>query len=384
MQPENFAHIKVVGIGGGGSNAVNRMIAEGLRGVDFIAVNTDGQALLMSNAPERIRIGDKLTRGLGAGGRPEIGGKAAEESAQELEEMLRGADMVFVTCGMGGGTGTGAAPVIAEIVKKTGALTIGVVTRPFSFEGTRRQNVALEGIEKLKEKVDTLIVIPNDRLLEIVDKKVSMTEAFRTADDVLRQGIQGISELITVPGLINLDFADVRSIVSGGGASLMAVGIGTGENRAVMAADAAVSSSLLDVTIDGAQGILFNITSGPNLSLYEVNEAAEIIKKKAHPDANIIFGAVIDENLADELRITLIATGFDAAAAQRKPYVAGTTTPTAIRREPDSKTIAFPQPKVRESLTPREIPSRGETVYDPEDLEVPTFLRKRMQKRQAS
>jgi cell division protein FtsZ len=211
-----------------------------------------------------------------------------------------------------------------------------------------------------------------------------MTEAFRTADDVLRQGIQGISELITVPGLINLDFADVRSIVSGGGASLMAVGIGTGENRAVMAADAAVSSSLLDVTIDGAQGILFNITSGPNLSLYEVNEAAEIIKKKAHPDANIIFGAVIDENLADELRITLIATGFDAAAAQRKPYVAGTTTPTAIRREPDSKTIAFPQPKVRESLTPREIPSRGETVYDPEDLEVPTFLRKRMQKRQAS
>jgi cell division protein FtsZ len=384
MQPENFAHIKVVGVGGGGSNAVNRMIAEGLRGVDFIAVNTDGQALLMSNAPERIRIGDKLTRGLGAGGRPEIGGKAAEESAQELEEMLHGADMVFVTCGMGGGTGTGAAPVIAEIVKKTGALTIGVVTRPFSFEGTRRQNVALEGIEKLKEKVDTLIVIPNDRLLEIVDKKVSMTEAFRTADDVLRQGIQGISELITVPGLINLDFADVRSIVSGGGASLMAVGMGTGENRAAMAADAAVSSSLLDVTIDGAQGILFNITSGPNLSLYEVNEAAEIIKKKAHPDANIIFGAVIDESLADELRITLIATGFDAAVAQRKPYVAGTTTATAIRREPDSKTIAFPQPKVRESFTPREIPSRGETVYDPEDLEVPTFLRKRMQKRQAS
>lgn len=384
MQPENFAHIKVVGVGGGGSNAVNRMISEGLRGVDFIAVNTDAQALLLSDAADRIRIGDKLTRGLGAGGNPEVGAKAAEESGQELEEMLRGADMVFVTCGMGGGTGTGAAPVIAEIVKRTGALTIGVVTRPFSFEGTRRQNVALEGIERLKEKVDTLIVIPNDRLLEIVDKKVSMTEAFRVADDVLRQGIQGISELITVPGLINLDFADVRSIVSGGGSSLMAVGVASGENRAVAAAESAVSSSLLDVTIDGAQGILFNISSGPNLSLYEVNEAAEIIKKKAHPDANIIFGAVIDESLTDELRITLIATGFDAVA-QRRPYVAagGSISSSSVRRELDSKTIAFPQPKVKESFA-REAPSRGETVYDPEDLEVPTFLRKRMQKRQAS
>lgn len=379
VQPENFAQIKVVGVGGGGSNAVDRMITEGLRGVDFIAVNTDAQALLMSSAPQRIRIGDKLTRGLGAGGNPEVGMKAAEESSQELEEVLRGADMVFVTCGMGGGTGTGAAPVIAELVKSTGALTIGVVTRPFSFEGNRRQNIALEGIEALKEKVDTLIVIPNDRLLEIVDKKASMTEAFRTADDVLRQGIQGISELITVPGLINLDFADVRSIMSGGGTALMAVGVAAGENRAVEAAEKAVTSALLDVTIDGAQGILFNITAGPNLSLFEVNEAAEIIKHKAHADANIIFGAVIDETLTnDELHITLIATGFEAAV-QRKPYVAGK------RRDADGKTIVFPRAKIKEPAARDDAQTpRRETVYDPEDLEVPTFLRKRLQNRRAS
>jgi cell division protein FtsZ len=379
VSPENFAQIKVVGVGGGGSNAVNRMIAEGLRGVDFVAVNTDAQALLMSDAPQRIRIGDKLTRGLGAGGNPETGGKAAEESNEDLEEVICGSDMVFVTCGMGGGTGTGAAPVIAELARSTGALTVGVVTKPFSFEGSRRQNVAVEGIEKLKENVDTLIVIPNDRLLEIVDKKASMTEAFRTADDVLRQGIQGISELITVPGLINLDFADVRSIMSGGGTSLMSVGASSGENRAVEAAESAVSSSLLDVTIDGAQGLLFNITGSSDLSLFEVNEAAEIIKQKAHPEANIIFGAVIDENLTDELRITLIATGFDAVA-QRRPYV-------AKRRDGDAKTIVFPQAKVKESHS-RSQPQPAqleEPVYDPDDLEVPAFLRKRMQqKRRAS
>lgn len=380
MQPENFAQIKVVGVGGGGSNAVNRMIAEGLRGVDFIAVNTDAQALLMSDAAQRIRIGDKLTRGLGAGGNPEVGEKAAEESSDDLQETIRGSDMIFVTCGMGGGTGTGAAPVIAEIAKNSGALTIGVVTKPFSFEGSRRQNLAMQGIETLKEKVDTLIVIPNDRLLEIVDKKASMTDAFRTADDVLRQGIQGISELITVPGLINLDFADVRSIMSGGGTSLMSVGVSTGENRAVDAAQSAVSSALLDVTIEGAQGILFNITSGPSLSLYEVNEAAEIIKHKAHPEANIIFGAVIDESLEDELRITLIATGFETAAVKRRPYVAGKRL-----KETDSKMIAFPQQKVRDNHTIREDKQpRPEPVYDPEDLEVPTFLRKRMQKRRVS
>jgi cell division protein FtsZ len=390
MQPENFAQIKVVGVGGGGSNAVNRMINEGLRGVDFIAVNTDAQALLLSDAPQRIRIGDKLTRGLGAGGNPEIGKKAAEESADELEETIQGADMVFVTCGMGGGTGTGAAAVIAEIAKASGALTIGVVTRPFSFEGNRRQKLAMDGIESLKEKVDTLIVIPNDRLLQIVDKKASMTEAFRTADDVLRQGIQGISELITVPGLINLDFADVRSIMTGGGSSLMSVGVARGENRAVVAAESAVSSSLLDVTIDGAQGILFNITSGPNLSLFEVNEAAEIVRTKAHPDANIIFGAVIDPNLEDELRITLIATGFESAVQRQQPYVAGVNRKPVREPELDSKTIAFPQQKVRETyatrepLPPREEPPRPEPAYDPDDLEVPTFLRKRIQKRRVS
>ncbi len=378
-QPENFAQIKVIGVGGGGSNAVNRMIAEGLRGVEFIAVNTDAQALLMSDAPQRIRIGDKLTRGLGAGGDPEKGSKAAEESSQDLEEVIRGADMIFVTCGMGGGTGTGAAPVIADIAHKSGALTIGVVTRPFSFEGNRRQGMAIDGIERLRERVDTLIVIPNDRLLEIVDKKATMTQAFRTADDVLRQGIQGISELITVPGLINLDFADVRAIMTGGGAALMAVGVATGEDRAVKAAESAVSSSLLDVTIDGAQGILFNITSGPNLSLFEVNQAAEIVKHKAHPEANIIFGAVIDESLGDELRITLIATGFDAAA-QRKPYVAGK------RKEPtETKTIAFPQPaKARETASFEPVRRDPTPAYDPEDLEVPTFLRKRMQGRRVS
>lgn len=390
MQPENFAQIKVVGVGGGGSNAVNRMIAEGLRGVEFIAVNTDAQALLMSDAPQRIRIGDKLTRGLGAGGNPEVGKKAAEESSDDLEEVITGADMIFVTCGMGGGTGTGAAAVIAEIAKSTGALTIGVVTRPFGFEGSRRQTLAVDGIESLKEKVDTLIVIPNDRLLEIVDKRASMTDAFRTADDVLRQGIQGISELITVPGLINLDFADVRSIMTGGGASLMSVGVATGETRAVAAAESAVSSSLLDVTIEGAKGILFNITSGPDLSLYEVNEAAEIVRQKAHPEANIIFGAVIDENLDEELRITLIATGFEDVAARRTPVVAGTGRP-APESISDSKTIAFPQRKARESYAREEAPQpvaqpapRPEPAYDPEDLEVPTFLRKRMQKRRVS
>jgi cell division protein FtsZ len=348
IEPEHFAQIKVVGVGGGGSNAVNRMIAEGLQGVDFIAINTDGQALLMSQAPQRVRIGDKLTRGLGAGGNPEIGQKAAEESEEDLHDILDGADMVFVTCGMGGGTGTGAVPVIAELAKSNGALTIGVVTKPFSFEGSRRRTVAEEGIERLKQKVDTLIVIPNDRLLEIVDKKTSITQAFRVADDVLRQGIQGISELITVPGLINLDFADVRAIMNEGGTALMAVGKASGETRSADAAQSAIASTLLDVTIDGARGILFNVTGGPNLSLFEVNEAAEIIRAKAHPEANIIFGAVIDEAMSDEIRITLIATGFDAMS-QRKPYVAG-----------KKKTIEFPVPR-----------------FDQDDLDIPAFLRRR-------
>jgi cell division protein FtsZ len=315
----HYAVIKVVGIGGGGGNAINRMIEEGLGGVDFIAVNTDAQAMLMSKAKVRIRIGDKLTRGLGAGGNPEVGRKAAEESADELYEALRGADMVFITCGMGGGTGTGATPIVAKVAREMGALTIGVVTRPFHFEGARRQQSAEAGIEALKGQVDTLIVIPNDRLLQLVDKKSSLQDAFGMADDVLRQGIQGISELITVPGLINLDFADVRAIMSEGGAALMAVGRASGEDRARKAAEEAVRSSLLDVTIDGARGILFNVTGGPDLSLFDVNEAAAIIKETAHPDVNLIFGAVIDEHMADEIRITVIATGFESTRAVVRP-----------------------------------------------------------------
>src|SRR5690606_15744947 len=270
---ENFARIRVVGVGGGGSNAVNRMIEARVSGVDFVAINTDSQALLLSEAPTRVHIGEKSTRGLGAGGNPEVGEKAAAESVEDLRQVLTGSDMVFITAGMGGGTGTGAAPTVAKVARELGALTIGVVTRPFMFEGSKRSKVADMGLEQLNEHVDTLIVIPNDRLLELTDKRVSLTESFRMADDVLRQGIQGISELITVPGLINLDFADVRTIMSEGGAALMAVGIGDGDDRARMAAEQAISSRLLDVTIDGALGILFNVTGGPNLSLYEVNQA---------------------------------------------------------------------------------------------------------------
>src|SRR5574338_1357696 len=317
-QSESFARIKVVGVGGGGCNAVNRMIEEGLQGIEFIAVNTDGQALLQSKAQTRVRIGDKVTRGLGAGGNPEVGKKSAEESADELYEVLKGSDMCFVTSGMGGGTGTGAAPIVAQIAKEVGALTIGVVTRPFTFEGSRRQKSAEDGITRLKQHADTLIVIPNDRLLQIVDKRASLQDAFKLADDVLRQGIQGISELITVPGLINLDFADVRTIMSEGGAALMAVGRATGDERARKAAEAAISSALLDVTIDGARGILFNITGGANLTLFEVSEAAAIIKESAHPEVNMIFGAQVDESMGDEVRCTVIATGFETSRVQRK------------------------------------------------------------------
>jgi len=346
---ESFAQIRVVGVGGGGSNAVNRMIAEGLTGVDFIAINTDAQALMLSNAPKRVRVGDKLTRGLGVGGDAEMGQKAAEESADELYEVLQGSDMVFITAGMGGGTGTGAAPVIARIAREMEALTIGVVTRPFSWEGSVRMETAMAGIERLKEEVDTLIVIPNDRLLEITDKRVSLQAAFSLADDVLRQGVQGISELITVPGLINLDFADVRTIMSEGGAALMAVGRASGENRAVEAAQQAISSRLLDITIDGAHGILFNVTGGPDLSLFEVNEAASIVKQTAHPDVNLIFGAVIDEKMGDEIRIIVIATGFDQTEPRHRPA-----------RTVFSEPVKFPVP-----------------AYDRDDLEIPAFLRRR-------
>lgn len=339
------AQIRVIGIGGGGTNAVNRMIAAGLSGVDFIAVNTDAQALLLSQAATRIRIGDKLTKGLGAGGKPEVGQKAAEESQEELFHAVEGADMVFITAGMGGGTGTGAAPVVAELAKDAGALTIGVVTRPFSFEGVPRRRVAEDGIAKLREQVDTLIVIPNDRLLDLADKKTTVEQAFRMADDVLRQGIQGISELITVPGLINLDFADVRSIMANGGAALMAVGRAKGDNRAVDAAEAAIANPLLDINIDGAQGVLFNITGGNDLTLNDVREAAAVVERVVHPEANIIFGAVIDPTMQDEIQITVVATGFDAVA----------------KREPLPSNV-------------REFPVRP---FRSDDLDVPTFLRNR-------
>ncbi len=414
LTSENFATIKVIGVGGGGGNAVNRMIDEGLAGVEFIAVNTDGQALILSKARNRVRIGEKLTRGLGAGGNPEIGRKAAEESADELYEVLRGADMVFITGGMGGGTGTGAAPVVAQVAKELGALTIGVVTRPFTFEGSRRCASAEMGIEDLKSKVDTLIVIPNDRLLQIVDKRASLNDAFRMADDVLRQGIQGISELITVPGLINLDFADVRTIMSEGGAALMAVGMASGEDRARKAAEAAISSNLLDVTIDGARGILFNVTGGPDMSLFEVNEAAAIIKETSHADVNLIFGAVIDENMRDQIRITVIATGFERQSgvttrAVPKPAMAErrTSTPQPQARQqqvaPAQQTApaqpatpplrqpvqvstpapATPATPIAPGSNPTSAPSRTDSpsvsgnAYSSDDLDIPTFLRKR-------
>jgi cell division protein FtsZ len=367
-QLESFARIKVVGVGGGGCNAVNRMMEVGMPGIEFIAVNTDGQALLLSNAPTKVRIGDKLTRGMGSGGDPEVGRKAAEESAQELYEVLGGADMVFVTAGIGGGTGTGAAPIVSQIAREVKALSIGVVTRPFNFEGARRNQNAEAGIAKLKDHVDTLIVIPNDRLLQIVERRSSLNEAFRVADDVLRQGIQGISELITVPGLINLDFADVRTIMSEGGAALMAVGEAAGENRAQVAAEAAITSNLLDITIDGARGILFNVTGGSDLSLFEVNTAAAIIKETAHPDVNLIFGAVIDPEMADKIRITVIATGFDRKGMPRRMLRTNPRVNTSETHAPVQNISAMSEAELQPAS------------FNTEDYDIPTFLRKRVGK----
>lgn len=324
--PETLAKIKVVGVGGGGNNAVNRMIVAGLQGVDFISVNCDAQALLLSKAQNRIQIGEKLTKGLGAGANPEIGQKAAEESRDIIIEQLRGADMVFVTAGMGGGTGTGAAPIVAECAREAGALTVGVVTKPFSFEGKRRMNQAEAGIVTLKERVDTLITIPNDRLLQVIDRRTSMIDAFRIADDVLRQGVQGISDLISVPGLINADFADVKTIMSNAGSALMGIGTATGDNGAVAAAEAAIKSPLLEASIEGARGVLFNITGGKDLSLFDVTEASNIITEAVDPDANIIFGAVIDEKLDDEIRVTVIATGFNGKNPALYPEKTGQST----------------------------------------------------------
>jgi len=334
---ENFALIKVIGVGGGGSNAVNRMIRAEMMGVEFIAVNTDAQALLQSDAPHKIRIGDKMTRGLGAGADPLVGQRAAEEDSEKIYEALKDADMIFITAGMGGGTGSGAAPVIAEIAKDLGSLTVGVVTKPFSFEGMRRKLVAEQYTELLKEKVDTLITIPNDRLREVVDKKTSIVDAFRVVDDVLRQGVQGISDLITVPGLINLDFADVKTIMREAGSSMMGIGMGTGENRAVDAARAAVMSPLLEVNITGARGILFNVTGGSDLGLFEVNEAAEVIKEAADPEANIIFGTVIDDRMRDEVKVTVIATGFDSSTKPKQQNRYGAESAGGVEQSLDDR-----------------------------------------------
>ncbi|OGH19681.1 MAG: cell division protein FtsZ [Candidatus Levybacteria bacterium RIFCSPHIGHO2_01_FULL_40_15b] len=321
-QTTSFAKIRVIGVGGGGSNAINTMILDGqINGVEFMSINTDAQALLNNQANIKIQIGENLTRGLGSGGDPEVGIKAAEESREKIKDMLEGTDMVFLTAGMGGGTGTGATPIIAEVAKEIGALTVSVVTKPFTFEGTRRMVTAEEGIENLKEKVDTLIVIPNQRILEVIDKKLSLLEAFRVADSVLNHGVQGISDLITIPGLINVDFADVKTIMTNAGSALMGIGIGVGENRAQLAARQATSSPLLEVSMEGARGVLYNIIGGTDLSMSEVNEASKIIASAADPDANIIFGATIDENLHDQIRITVIATGFDESRRRLQELV---------------------------------------------------------------
>lgn len=317
---DNLAKIKVIGVGGGGNNAVNRMISADVRGVEFIAVNCDAQALMMSKAETKIQIGEKLTKGLGAGANPEVGEKAAEESREQISEALKGADMVFVTAGMGGGTGTGAAHIVAECAKEIGALTVGVVTKPFSFELRRRMNQAELGIKNLKEKVDTLITIPNDRLLQVIDRRTSVLDAFRIADDVLRQGVQGISNLIAVPGLINVDFADVKSVMSNAGSALMGVGTAKGDGGAKAAAEAAIKSPLLEASIEGAQGVLINVTGGKELSLFDVTEASNIITDAVDPNANIIFGAVIDESLEDEIRVTVIATGFEKKTVSKTTY----------------------------------------------------------------
>ena len=357
--PQNYlAVIKVVGIGGGGVNAINRMIEVGLKGVEFIAVNTDAQALLMSDADVKLDVGRELTRGLGAGADPEVGKKAAEDHAEEIEEVLRGADMVFVTAGEGGGTGTGGAPVVARIAKGLGALTIGVVTRPFTFEGRRRANQAETGIAQLREEVDTLIVIPNDRLLSISDRGVSMLDAFRSADQVLLSGVQGITDLITTPGLINLDFADVKSVMSGAGSALMGIGSARGEDRAVQAAELAISSPLLEASIDGAHGVLLSIQGGSDLGLFEINEAARLVQEAAHPEANIIFGAVIDDALGDEVRVTVIAAGFDGGAPQHRAdnralgTIQGRSTP-APAPWPPRRGMSLRRPRSRATSRPR-------------------------------
>ena len=367
--PQNYlAVIKVVGIGGGGVNAVNRMIEVGLKGVEFIAINTDAQALLMSDADVKLDIGRELTRGLGAGANPEVGKKAAEDHLEEIEEVLKGADMVFVTAGEGGGTGTGGAPVVARVARSLGALTIGVVTRPFGFEGRRRQSQAEAGVEALRAEVDTLIVIPNDRLLSLADRNISVIDAFRQADHVLLQGVSGITDLITTPGLINLDFADVKSVMHSAGSALMGIGSARGEDRAMEAAEKAISSPLLESGIDGAHGVLLSISGGSDLGLFEINEAARLVADAAHPDANIIFGAVIDDTLGDEVRVTVIAAGFDGG---EPPTSKRTGTTARLRDDAGTGEIPAVVAPTSRGSQPRTI------VFDDadDDLDVPDFLK---------
>lgn len=372
-QSTNFAKIRVIGVGGGGGNAIGSMISTGsIQGVDFVAVNTDAQALLLNKSDTKIQIGENFTKGLGSGGDPTVGQQAAEESTEKIKHTLEGTDMVFLTAGMGGGTGTGATPIIAKIAKDVGALTVAVVTKPFLFEGTRRMVQAEEGIEQLKDKVDTLIVIPNQRILDVVDRKLSLLDAFRVADSVLTQGVQGISEIITMPGLINVDFADVRTIMSNAGSSLMGIGHGMGDNRAQIAARSAIASPLLEISMDGARGVLFNIVGGADLTMTEVDDAAKIISSAADPDANIIFGATIDESMHDQIRITVVATGFDQTKQRLQQFIIHQPEPQ-INPTPQTAVENTPQIQQQE---PQEQPVKKDE--NPEDeWDIPAFLRHR-------
>lgn len=370
---ETFARIKVIGVGGGGNNALHRMMENGIKGVEFVSVNTDAQALHNSQADHKIHIGKTITRGLGAGMNPDIGRAAAEESKDEILEVIKNADMVFITAGLGGGTGTGAAPVVAELAKKVGILTVAVVTRPFAFEGAKRREIADKGLEALKQHVDTIIMIPNDRILQIIDKKTSLLDAFKTVDEILRQGVAGISDLITTPGMINVDFADVKAIMQNAGSALMGIGRGTGENRALDAARAAIDSPLLEMSIDGAKGVLFNITGGRDLGMYEVDDAAKYITKAADPEARIIFGAVIDEDLDEEVKITVIATGFDEAL-QKAPA-------PVVRMEesaPDPVRKPVYAPKVLEEEPETPVVEDRDESSDQDEYEIPAFIRKKI------
>ena len=379
-QNNYLANIKVVGIGGGGVNAVNRMIEIGLRGVEFIAINTDAQALLLSDADVKLDVGRELTRGLGAGADPEVGRRAAEDHAEEIEEVLAGADMVFVTAGEGGGTGTGGAPVVARIAKSIGALTVGVVTKPFSFEGLRRQAQAEAGVAKLKEEVDTLIVVPNDRLLDISDRGISMLEAFGTADQVLLAGVQGITDLITTPGLINVDFADVKSVMQGAGTALMGIGAARGADRAIKAAELAVASPLLEASIDGAQGVLLSIQGGSNLGIFEINDAAKLVQEAVHPEANIIFGTVVDDTLGDEVRVTVIAAGFEGGNSKPRSEASLLATTPSFVDAGDAGTFSIDE-LVETSAWAEERQTADILVNDPvfdsasEDIDIPDFLK---------